>query len=497
MDSGSADANSPVVTGQAHSKPLHSIHLLCCSLVFAIAALRLFVVQGHIVKALIIAFMLLLVCGHFYRGQYLEKFKVVLPAFLLGIATPLLPGFSQGALLLLALCYCVFLIPRLPGEIISWASWPIYLLFVYVVVALIQGFDPENIKILYLGVDGPGDKGFSNIVQFLSVSPPEYIILIEAVSRYYVFFLLFSWFSYQISACDAFLKGLLACFPFAAISALLSSLGYLPTNFLPQSNYWTAQSRFSGTFSDPNAFGVFSAFILPLVAAVIKRNTGLKRILLGLLYVASLSMAMLSGSRSFILGILVFAFFVMLLNNKKTTMGFLLFGLALIGLWNMWLWLAPESSAAFETSLPVALKRFFETISVDKIGQALFSRVLFYETALRMWSSSPVLGVGFNNFRDYVPLFTLLSGSDIGMWIDNANNWYLQILAEMGIIGAIAFVYAALQLKIQSIDRIALIFVPLFLILMFLGPHLEFDEITLISAGMFASVLKIRHQEIL
>ncbi|NMC61809.1 MAG: O-antigen ligase family protein, partial [SAR324 cluster bacterium] len=464
MNSASADADSSVVTGRVCSSPIHNIHLLCCMLVLSIAAFRLFVVQGHLVKAITIAFLLLLVWRHFYSSQYLEKFSVILPALLLGIASPLLPGFAPGALLLLAICYCIFLIPKLPREIISWASWPIALLFIYVMVAIIQGFDPEIIKILYLGIDGPGDKGFRNIVQFLTVSPPSYLTLIEAVSRYYVFFLIFSWFSYQVSERGAFLKGILLCFPFAATAALLSYLGYLSTNFLSQSDYWNAQNRFSGTFSDPNAFGVFSAFILPLVVSVIQSHKGWKRISLGLLYIVSLSMAMLSGSRSFILGILIFVFFMMLLKNKRATVVSLFFGLVLIFVWNMWLWLAPGSSTVFETSLPVALRRLFETISVDQIEQALFSRALFYETALRMWNSSPVLGVGFNAFRDYVPIFTLMSGSDIGMWIDNANNWYLQILAEMGIIGAIAFVYAALQLKIEGVDKTVQIFVPLFVI---------------------------------
>jgi O-antigen ligase len=64
----------------------------------------------------------------------------------------------------------------------------------------------------------------------------------------------------------------------------------------------------------------------------------------------------------------------------------------------------------------------------------------FLETGLRMWESAPVFGVGVGMFY---PLSRRFMGPQLG-WnysLENAHNYFLQIAAELGIVGLGVFLY--------------------------------------------------------
>jgi len=62
-------------------------------------------------------------------------------------------------------------------------------------------------------------------------------------------------------------------------------------------------------------------------------------------------------------------------------------------------------------------------------------RLAVYGSALKMFISSPILGVGFGNFREnYDPA---LIGAEIGVL--DTHNLYLKSLAETGLVGTVAF----------------------------------------------------------
>jgi hypothetical protein len=64
----------------------------------------------------------------------------------------------------------------------------------------------------------------------------------------------------------------------------------------------------------------------------------------------------------------------------------------------------------------------------------------FLETGLRMLASAPILGVGVGMFH---PLSRRFMGPQLG-WsysLENAHNYFLQIAAELGILGLAAFLY--------------------------------------------------------
>lgn len=76
-----------------------------------------------------------------------------------------------------------------------------------------------------------------------------------------------------------------------------------------------------------------------------------------------------------------------------------------------------------------------------QINNALSERPVIWLNALRMWHSFPLFGVGQGDFYQLSPLFNfenlaLLRGGE------NAHNYFLQTLAETGLVGVITFTLA-------------------------------------------------------
>ena len=76
-----------------------------------------------------------------------------------------------------------------------------------------------------------------------------------------------------------------------------------------------------------------------------------------------------------------------------------------------------------------------------EINRVLSERPAIWLVALRMWHSFPLFGVGQGDFYQLSPLFNFenfpaLSGGE------NTHNYFLQTLAETGLVGVIAFAFA-------------------------------------------------------
>jgi O-antigen ligase/polysaccharide polymerase Wzy-like membrane protein len=79
------------------------------------------------------------------------------------------------------------------------------------------------------------------------------------------------------------------------------------------------------------------------------------------------------------------------------------------------------------------------------LGSGLGLRFQFVETALRMWATRPVFGVGIGGF--YL-LSRRFMAPELG-WryaFENAHNYFLQIAAELGIVGVALFVWVLLTI---------------------------------------------------
>src|SRR5690606_34926810 len=107
------------------------------------------------------------------------------------------------------------------------------------------------------------------------------------------------------------------------------------------------------------------------------------------------------------------------------------------------LWLAgrlPASVVARVSSATQELFAFDDVRGVDITPEnyAVVERLAHWQAALNMARAHPWLGVGFGNYEIAYADFRLMN------WkfpLGHAHNYYLNVLAEAGMIGLIAYVF--------------------------------------------------------
>jgi O-antigen ligase len=75
-------------------------------------------------------------------------------------------------------------------------------------------------------------------------------------------------------------------------------------------------------------------------------------------------------------------------------------------------------------------------VKVDDSNYAIVERMAHWESAAMMFAAHPVLGVGIGNYAVAYPAYALPNWSDP---LGHAHNYYLNVAAEAGIIGLIAY----------------------------------------------------------
>ena len=75
-------------------------------------------------------------------------------------------------------------------------------------------------------------------------------------------------------------------------------------------------------------------------------------------------------------------------------------------------------------------------VKVDDSNYAIVERMAHWESAAMMFAAHPVLGVGIGNYAAVYPAYALPNWSDP---LGHAHNYYLNVAAEAGMIGLIAY----------------------------------------------------------
>jgi O-antigen ligase len=171
------------------------------------------------------------------------------------------------------------------------------------------------------------------------------------------------------------------------------------------------------TYADPNAFASTVLLALPLTLPFWSQARSLtQRLLLGLFTALACVCILLTGSRTGFVGLTVFALCCLLLARSKMKM-IVVLGMALVLL------------VAFS---PASLQDRFLTLVDPSRGpanaqQSAEGRVGGFLEGFHLWDENPVLGVGPGAF---------LYATGLGY---NSHNVYGQVVSEMGVLGALAF----------------------------------------------------------
>lgn len=269
----------------------------------------------------------------------------------------------------------------------------------------------------------------------------------------------------------------------ASVILLAEAGGFLSNLFPRRGAFWVHLERYSGTFKDPNSAGIFLSLLTPFVIHRILNRRWLD-ILFGLVV---LSAGLVTGSRTFMIAVVIAILLMWPKNNSRK----FIFG-ALCGLFLLvvaWSQLAPESYKNFSSHLPRSGERLALLFVSETGNESLEGRSLFIKIALSIWKDYPVFGVGPGSFSSLTAEYASELGKDLKGWSDNSNNFYTGVAAELGIVGLIGLLLSIVGIKfkneIENPGRAALILLPILLIS---GPHFHFIEVAVLSGiliGLF------------
>lgn len=294
----------------------------------------------------------------------------------------------------------------------------------------------------------------------------------------------------------------------AAVVLFMQVAEVAPIFSYNRSSFWILTGRRAGTFSDPNAFGVAVSLLAPSLLVL---GRGWRRVAYFFCSLLFLIAGFWSGSRALWFGLSVWllCFFIVSLRSSRSRLLRAVLSMGLLGLPLVLVCAGypPFNEKLTEHASAPAAERLLRTLNWESAREMFASRELYWGFALRAWKEHPIVGLGLGKFYEEQQRIGEAAGVDLSTWRDNTNNFYLQVLAEQGLLGLLLVLYAfyqcacALSGRILSerfgndskyfaaagrcvlVSKCALV---VFLSMLITGPHLHFPEIRLIAAVFLA-----------
>lgn len=222
--------------------------------------------------------------------------------------------------------------------------------------------------------------------------------------------------------------------------------------------------RAFGTFEQPNPFGGFMGLILPIAISLClyylligwQRKRG-RYVAYGVLFglacaLIAISLVM-SWSRGAWLSALValggMAFF--LPRKLSHSIALSAIGILLV----TGIWLSGVLPASIQNRIASSTADFFafddvRGVEITSENYAVVERLAHWQAALNMAHDHLWLGVGFGNYETAYPHYRLLYWTEA---LGHAHNYYLNLLAEVGIVGLTAYLVMVL-IQLVSLWRV-------------------------------------------
>jgi putative inorganic carbon (HCO3(-)) transporter len=181
--------------------------------------------------------------------------------------------------------------------------------------------------------------------------------------------------------------------------------------------------RAAGPITDPNDFGYLQACVLPL-AGYLLASEPRRRLLWGICFALMSGAVLASLSRGALVGLAGLALWA--IATRRVPLAGVVLGVGAV---------LTVGALALVIWSPVINDRLQ---SHDKIAQQnVDSRIAFWSAAVRMWEDHPVTGIGLDRYG--IEATSYVRNSRIVLDRPAAHNAYLQILAESGALGLLAF----------------------------------------------------------
>ncbi|MCJ7508814.1 MAG: O-antigen ligase family protein [candidate division Zixibacteria bacterium] len=191
------------------------------------------------------------------------------------------------------------------------------------------------------------------------------------------------------------------------------------------------------TGSDPNSLAVTLALAAPFIWYIlfVEKSRWLKLLSIGVL-IASLYTIILTGSRSAILGLVTIVFLVWIRSRRK----FVSLIIALLIVTITWIVMPEQYKGRYKTIL---------SSTHGEIDDSSQGRINAWKAGMEMFFDRPFLGVGVGAFGTAHATSYTPEGKPRS-WL-KAHNTYVQLLAELGILGTIIFVILIYNIIRQNI----------------------------------------------
>jgi putative inorganic carbon (HCO3(-)) transporter len=173
--------------------------------------------------------------------------------------------------------------------------------------------------------------------------------------------------------------------------------------------------------ADPNTLAVSLVLAIPfMVFAIVWSKSMLLRLSAAGLAAASIFTVAITGSRAGVIGLVLVLFFIWLLSPRRIVTASIFVVVLALG------WVA----------LPAQYKTRYSSIFHSEVDESTQGRFDAWKAGVNMFVSRPLTGVGVGNFA-----VAYASGdySSRGSWL-KAHSLYVQLIAELGIVGVLAFV---------------------------------------------------------
>ncbi|HRF98870.1 MAG TPA: O-antigen ligase family protein, partial [Aggregatilineales bacterium] len=215
--------------------------------------------------------------------------------------------------------------------------------------------------------------------------------------------------------------------------------------------------RAFGTFGQPNPFGGFMGILAPLALMAMvgygtrawilwRKNTSQARLAIltcgfYALATALMSIAVIaSWSRGAWLGFGVALLVLIVAFPRKLWQGMALLGVVIIvgGI----LWASGKLPSSLTDRVASATQELFvltdvRGVDINPDNYAVIERLAHWQAALNMSRQNTWLGVGFGNYDATYEAYRLINWK---FSLGHAHNYYLNVLAETGIIGLVAYI---------------------------------------------------------
>jgi len=222
--------------------------------------------------------------------------------------------------------------------------------------------------------------------------------------------------------------------------------------------FFISLRRANGLFSDSNALGVFIAFGIPIFAGGFLSFKNWERLIFIPPVLAGILLIPGSGSRSGFLGIVIAAVLMAAFYIKNTRVfsksnprqfrKAVIYSVASFLLVILLFVVLLTGNSTLSDRFKSNIAHFSEENFLEEIAQG---RTYIWEAGLMMWEENPLSGIGLGSFTvelpNYYKKYNIMEvryndkGRTPDVLVDTADNFYIQILSELGIIGLVFFLW--------------------------------------------------------